>query len=185
MTSDENSGFYRAGISRNTSSSSSSSSLEDRECRTGRRRNGGRAEGKRAGWRKREEAGKHSAACKFDLVELSVAYIVSCEVTVAWLSAGYNEFGIDERGTTAREWATRPKRREGDSEGERGNEGTAARGGWNDAGVAEPQRCVAGIIRLGGLENMLACVRANEHAIVRKSKRGGRKIERERESVCM
>lgn len=125
MTSDENSGFYRADISRNTSSSSSSSSLEDRECRTGRRRNGGRAEGKRAGWRKREEAGKHSAACKFDLVELSVAYIVSCEVTVAWLSAGYNEFGIDERGTTAREWATRPKRREGDSEGERGNEGTA------------------------------------------------------------
>lgn len=44
--------------------------------------------------------GKHSAACKFDLVELSVAYIVSCEVTVAWLSAGYNEFGIGERGTT-------------------------------------------------------------------------------------
>lgn len=50
--------------------------------------------------------------------------------------------------------------------------------------MAEPQRCVAGIIRLGGLENMLACVRANEHAIVRKSKRGGRKIERERECVC-
>lgn len=135
MTSDENSGFYRAGISRNTSSSSSSS-LEDRECRTGRRRNGGRTEGKRAGWRKREEVGKHSAACKFDLVELSVAYIVSCEVTVAWLSAGYNEFGIDERGTTAREWATRPKRREGDSEGvkgERGDRGPAGGGttrGW-------------------------------------------------------
>lgn len=47
------------------------------------------------------EGEKHSAACKFDLAELSVAYIVSCEVTVAWLSAGYNEFGIVERGTTA------------------------------------------------------------------------------------
>lgn len=50
--------------------------------------------------KRRGEGGKHSAACKFDLVELSVAYIVSCEVTVAWLSAGYNEFGIGERGTT-------------------------------------------------------------------------------------
>lgn len=54
---------------------------------------------------RRREGGKHSAACKFDLVELSVAYIVSCEVTVAWLSAGYNEFGIGERGTTG--WGTR------------------------------------------------------------------------------
>lgn len=68
--------------------------------------------------------------------------------------------------------------------GKGGTRGPRTRGGWNDAGVAEPQRCVAGIIRLGGLENMLACVRANEHAIVRKSKRGGRKIERERECVC-
>lgn len=50
------------------------------------------------------EGEKHSAACKFDLAELSVAYIVSCEVTVAWLSAGYNEFGIVERGTNGRGW---------------------------------------------------------------------------------
>jgi len=27
-------------------------------------------------------------------------YTVSCKVPVAWLAAGYNEFGIDERGTT-------------------------------------------------------------------------------------
>lgn len=89
--------------------------------------------------RRREEGregGKHSAACKFDLVELSVAYIVSCEVTVAWLSAGYNEFGIGERGTTGgmgdEEW-----------NGDAGGGGGGAR------------RCVAGIICLGRLENML------------------------------
>lgn len=175
MTFDENSGFRRAAISQNTSSSSSSSSLEDRGCRTGRRRGGGRIGGKRAG-RKREGAGKHSAACKFDLVELSVAYIVSCEVTVAWLLAGYNEFGIDERGTTAREPATGPEGWERDGEGERGGDGPVG----VERGGGGAQRCVAGIICLGGLENMLACVRANEHAIVRKSKREGRKIEREK-----
>lgn len=119
MTSDENSGFCRGGISRNTTtttSSSSSLSSEGRGCRTGRRRVW--EEGKRIGRRKREGAGKHSAACKFDLVELSVAYIVSCEVTVAWLSAGYNEFGIDERGTTAGE-----RMAEGRMGSEKGNEG--------------------------------------------------------------
>lgn len=133
MTSDENSGFCRSGISRNTTSSSSSSSSEGRGCRTGRR---GRTGGKRVGRRKREGAGKHSAACKFDLVELSVAYIVSCEVTVAWLSAGCNEFGIDERGTAARERGT--VEREGTfGEGKRGMRGDQRPGGWNGAGPVE------------------------------------------------
>lgn len=71
------------------------------------------------------EAGKHSAACKFDLAELSVAYIVSCEVTVAWLSAGYNEFGIVERGTT-------DGRRTGNETGEEGQR-SGGMAGHNDA----------------------------------------------------
>lgn len=93
----------------------------------------------------KREGEKHSAACKFDLAKLSVAYIVSCEVTVAWLSAGYNEFGIVERGTTA-----------GDDRRTRNGTEATDPGGW---------RGVAGIICLSGLESVHARSRANKHAV--------------------
>jgi len=105
----------------------------------GRAKERGREEGREGG----REGGKHSAACKFDLVELSVAYIVSCKVTVAWLSAGYNEFGIGERGTT-------------------GGLGDEKRKGDDGGGGGGARRCVASIICLGGFENTLA--RSRERA---------------------
>jgi len=55
-------------------------------------------------------------------------YIVSCKVPVAWLAAGYNEFGIDERGT-----AGAVERATGGMEGKMANDLADWQGWHNDA----------------------------------------------------
>lgn len=158
MTSDENSGFSR-GISRNTSSSSSSSG----GCRTAVQTDPG-GEGEGYGKERRREGGKHSAACKFDLVELSVAY--TCIVSCAKLRLRGSRLVITNSGS-ANGWGGGGRRGRRSETVERDEK-------WNDEGEKRTTTCPGD----GGGGRAQRCVVAGYNMPRRTRKHGSRAFVR-------